>query len=82
MKKNEGNLDRIVRTILGITALIVALTVLDVMTGATFGVIVAAIGVILIISAIIGFCPMYKVIGLETCPLKSCPMNCEGDCEE
>ena len=82
MNKNEGNLDRIVRTILGITALTVAFAALDVMNGAVFGIIVAAIGAILLISAAIGFCPMYKVIGLETCPLKSCPMNCDGGCSE
>jgi hypothetical protein len=80
MKKNEGSLDRIVRTALGVAALAVAFTTLDVMDGAVFGIIVTAIGVALIVSAIIGFCPMYKVFGLRTCPLKSCPMNRGGAC--
>jgi len=82
MKNNEGNLDRIVRAIIGIAALAVAFATLDVMNGAIVGIIVAAIGVIALFTAIIGFCPLYKVIGLQTCPLKSCPMNCDGECEE
>ena len=83
MNKNESNLDRIVRAILGIAALAVAFTTLDVMSGAIFGIIVAAIGAILLISAAVGFCPMYKLVGLQTCPLKSCPMNCDdGNCSD
>lgn len=82
MKKNEGNLDRIVRTILGVVALGVAFVALDVMNGAIFGIILAAIGAVLLVSAAVGFCPMYRLIGLETCPLKSCPMNCDGGCSE
>jgi hypothetical protein len=82
MQQNEGNLDRIVRTILGVVALGVAFAMLDAMSGAVMGIIIAAIGAVLIVSAIVGFCPMYKLIGLETCPLKSCPMNCDGECAD
>ncbi|MCB9837798.1 MAG: DUF2892 domain-containing protein [Phycisphaeraceae bacterium] len=79
MKQNEGGIDRIVRAILGIAALAIAFTTLDVMGGTLPGIIVAAVGAILLITAIIGYCPAYKIFGLQTCPLKNCPANCGGD---
>lgn len=64
MKKNLGTLDRTLRIILGL-----GLIVWGVMTHNWLG----AIGVIPLLTAIIGFCPAY-------CPLSINTVGKSGDC--
>ncbi len=67
MKANENGMDRGIRVVLGIIALAAAVMLFDVMDGAIAGIIVAAIGAILLLTGIAGFCPAYKLVGLSTC---------------
>lgn len=62
--KNEGTLDRSIRIVLGLVLL--SLVFIGPQTPWAW------IGVVPLITGIIGFCPLYKVIGLNTCPLKKC----------
>lgn len=62
MSKNEGNLDRILRIVAGIVLL--GLTV----TG-SIGV-WGWIGVVPLATGALGWCPLYTVLGLNTCPVK------------
>jgi len=62
--KNEGTLDRSIRVVLGLVLL--SLVFIGPQTPWAW------IGVVPLITGIIGFCPLYKVIGLNTCPLKKC----------
>ena len=62
MKTNVGTLDRIARVVLGLV--LIALT----LTG-TIGV-WGWIGVGLVATAAIGFCPAYTLLGVSTCPMK------------
>jgi hypothetical protein len=57
MQTNVGTTDRIIRAIAGIAALIGAL-VLGIGT----------VGGILAVTAAVGFCPLYQVLGMNTCP--------------
>ena len=59
MTRNLGNLDRMARLILG--ALLIALAALGSIGAWGY------IGVILVGTAFINFCPIYRVIGLKTC---------------
>jgi Protein of unknown function (DUF2892) len=61
-KTNVGTIDRIARVLIGIT--LIALT----LTG-TIGV-WGWIGVVPLLTAAIGSCPLYTVLGLSTCPMK------------
>lgn len=61
MKRNEGNLDRIVRV--GGGAALVAWAALG-------GPVWAWIGLMPIATGLIGFCPAYTLIGINTCPMK------------
>lgn len=65
MQTNEGTTDRIIRAIAGIAALIgaVALGV-----GTVGGILLLVVGGILAVTAATGFCPLYRVFGLNTCP--------------
>lgn len=61
MKLNEGNLDRTLRIILGIG--IISLVFWGPETAWGY------LGVIPLITGVVGFCPLYKIVGLNTCPL-------------
>lgn len=62
MKMNEGTLDRVVRVILGGTLISQVFMGLQSSLG--------WVGVIPLLTGVIGFCPIYKVFNLQTCPLK------------
>ena len=59
--KNEGMLERVIRVILG--TVLLSLTIVGPMTA--WGL----IGIVPIVTGLFGFCPIYKIIGLSTCPL-------------
>jgi uncharacterized membrane protein HdeD (DUF308 family) len=63
MKPNEGTSDRIIRLILGVVLIIIGWPVLG---NNTLGIILDIIGVILLITGIIGFCGLYKIFGINT----------------
>ncbi|WP_458792877.1 YgaP family membrane protein [Yoonia sp. MH D7] len=62
MIKNIGSLDRIARLVIG--ALLIILT----LTG-TIGV-WGWLGIILIATALLNFCPLYRLVGVNTCKTK------------
>jgi hypothetical protein len=67
MKKNMGSADRIIRIIL--SAVFAYLYFAGVVTG-VFGLILVILGSVFLITSLIGFCPLYTVLGLNTCQMK------------
>ena len=65
--KNIGNFGRILRVL--IAALIGVLYFTQVISG-TLGIILLVVGGVLISTALIGFCPLYYVLGIKTCESK------------
>jgi uncharacterized membrane protein YfcA len=63
MKTNVGGIDRILRILVGIT--LIALTL-----AGTIGV-WGWIGVVPLLTAAFGFCPLYTVLGFSSCPVSS-----------
>jgi hypothetical protein len=63
MKKNMGTTDRLIR--LMAAAAIFVLFLLDMITG-TWGVVLLVLGSILALTSITGFCPLYKLLGINT----------------
>lgn len=68
MKKNVGNIDKVVRVIIAIVA--GALYFTGTVTG-VLGYIALAIGVIMLATAAMGSCPIYSIFGMSSCPLSS-----------
>ncbi|MEN3027972.1 MAG: DUF2892 domain-containing protein [Aquificaceae bacterium] len=60
MEKNMSNLDRIIRVVLAIVFLYLAFT-----KGGAWWVLGIA-GIVLLGTSAIGFCPLYRVIGMKT----------------
>ena len=71
MKKNVGTVERAIRAIVGIVALIAAFTMLDALAGATLGIVAVVVGVVMLGTAAIGWCPPYAIFGISTCSVKS-----------
>ncbi|HVZ57762.1 MAG TPA: DUF2892 domain-containing protein [Chitinophagaceae bacterium] len=67
MKKNLGAADRVIRIVLGIV--LGYLYFGNILTGAG-GVVVLAIGAILILTSLVSFCPLYAIFGIHTGPHK------------
>ena len=64
MTANESSLDRIIRLVVGIAALVAAFAI---GIGSVGGIILAIVGVVMLVTAAVGFCPLYRVFGLSTC---------------
>lgn len=62
MKVNEATWDRIARVVLGIALILVPIL----FTRETFGIILGIAGLILLVTGVIGFCPLYTVFNIST----------------
>ncbi|MBN1634811.1 MAG: DUF2892 domain-containing protein [Ignavibacteria bacterium] len=68
MKKNIGTTDKIIRIILAVVLAILFFT--GVVSG-TFGIILLIIAAVLLMTSLVGYCGLYSVLGVSTCPLKT-----------
>jgi fatty acid desaturase len=67
MKKNMGNTDRIVRLLLA--AVIAILYFTNTITG-TLGIVLLVLAGVFVITSLVSFCPLYTLVGLNTCSAK------------
>ena len=63
MNRNVGTVDRVVRALLGVGALALAGTLGWSSTGAIVLLVLAGI---LLVTAALGFCPLYRLLGIST----------------
>ncbi|MEP4034950.1 DUF2892 domain-containing protein [Pseudophaeobacter sp.] len=63
MTKNEGKIDRILRVIAGIVLLSLVFTGPQPLWG--------LIGIVPLATGLLGNCPLYSILGINTCSLKS-----------
>jgi len=63
MQANAGKLDRILRVIVGLVLL--SLTVIG--PQSLWGL----VGLVPLLTGLMGFCPLYTVLGIKTCPVSS-----------
>lgn len=68
MKKNMGNIDRIIRMIAAIV--FSALYFTGTVTG-TVGLVLVILGAVFLATSFISFCPLYTLFGVNTCKKKS-----------
>lgn len=64
--RNEGTLDRIIRAAVAVAAVVAAVAV---GFGTAWGWVLLAVGAIAGVTAAVGFCPLYRLFGLSTCPV-------------
>lgn len=66
MKKNMGNLDRIIRVIIAAIAGVLYFT--GVISG-TLGLVLMILSAVFVVTSLVSFCPLYAIFGLKTCPI-------------
>jgi len=66
MKRNISTADRLIRLVLAVVLGVLYFT--HTVTG-TAGIILLIVGVILLLTALVNFCPIYRILGISTCRL-------------
>lgn len=64
MKKNMGSADRAVRVLL---AVVMAVLYFTNTVGGTLGLVLLILAVVFLLTSLISFCPLYTLIGVNTC---------------
>ncbi|MDD3004759.1 DUF2892 domain-containing protein [Flavobacterium sp.] len=64
MKKNMGTLDKSIRVIL---AAVFAYLYFNGMVKGTLGYVLLAFGTIFLLTSLVSFCPLYPLLGINTC---------------
>lgn len=67
MKTNESMLDRFVRAVVGLVG--IGLWVFGYLTG-VWAVVAVVVGAVLLLTGLLGFCPLYAALGIGTAPKK------------
>lgn len=67
MKRNMGDADKGIRVII---ALIVALLYYNDTISGTLAYVLMGISIVLLVTSLINFCPLYKILGVNTCKIK------------
>lgn len=65
MKPNEGNFDRGLRVLVGLGLLSLVFVGPQTLWG--------LFGLVPLLTGVMGFCPLYKVFGISTCPMSVKP---------
>jgi hypothetical protein len=64
MVRNESNVDRVVRALVGAVLLIAWMAG---WVAGTLAIALGVVGVVLLATAAAGFCPLYRLFGVSTC---------------
>ena len=67
MKNNMGNTDRIIRVL--VAAVIAVLFINNSITG-ILAYVLLGVGVIFLLTSLVGSCPLYSLLGINTCRVK------------
>jgi len=67
MTTNMGTFDRVLRTVLAIAFALLYAT--GTVTG-TWGVVLLVLGGVFLLTTLIGWCPLYTLLGVRTCAAK------------
>jgi uncharacterized RDD family membrane protein YckC len=72
MQKNVGSIDRVIRALVGIALL--AVFFLGALQG-TLGIVALVVGIVMLATAAMGWCPPYALLGINTCGVKHKSQN-------
>lgn len=67
MKANMGGADRIIRILIAVVA---AVLYFSGTISETVGIVAMVIAGIFLLTSLVSFCPLYTILGINTCPAK------------
>lgn len=65
MTHNTGTADRMVRVVLAIVFAVAGIAL-----GGTLGIVCFVLAAVMLVTAAVGFCPLYRLVGVDTCTVK------------
>jgi hypothetical protein len=68
MTRNMGRWDRLIRAFLVAPLLIVAAVAVG--AGSILGIVLLVLAGVMLATSAVGYCPLYRLVGLSTCPVK------------
>ena len=68
MNANVGSADKIVRLVIAVVAAVLAFVV---GAGSVGGIVLLVVAVVMLGTAAVGFCPLYRLFGMSTCKVKT-----------
>lgn len=68
MNANVGSADKLVRLV---TAVVAAVLAFVVGAGSVGGILLLVVAVVMLGTAAVGFCPLYRLFGMSTCKVKT-----------
>lgn len=68
MKRNESGLDRAIRLVLAAVFFVAAFAFVG--PSSILGIILIVLGAVMLLTAAIGFCPLYRLVGVNTCKVR------------
>lgn len=68
MNANVGSADKVARLVIAVVAAIVAFMV---GAGSVLGIILLVVAAVMLVTAAVGFCPLYRLLGMNTCKVKT-----------
>jgi hypothetical protein len=68
MRTNESTLDRGIRVAVAVVAAVLAFVV---GAGSVGGIVLFVVAAIMLVTAAVGFCPLYRLFGISTCTVPS-----------
>ena len=68
MRTNVGNTDRVIRLVLAAVAAVLGFVV---GAGSVLGILLFVVAAIMLGTAAVGFCPIYGVLGLSSCKVRT-----------
>lgn len=66
MKRNESNLDRVIRVVIAAAAVGGAVLV---GIGSVLGLLLLVVAAVMLVTAAVGWCPLYSLVGISSCPV-------------
>ena len=67
-EKEYGNADRVIRLLFA--AVIAVLYFTNIITG-VFGIVLLVVAGVFVLTSLVSSCPLYTLIGINTCPVKN-----------
>lgn len=67
MKANMGTSDKIIRVII---AVVIGILIYTNVLSDTLAIVLGVLGIVLLLTSLVGFCPLYTLFGIKTCKTK------------
>lgn len=64
MGKNVGQTDKMIRIVVAVFAAVGAF-----MSSGTLAIVLWIVAAIMLVTGLVGFCPLYRLFGISTCPV-------------